>query len=154
MKIYPKILLTTFPLVLFPLLLVAGMTYFFSLKALNSMGDTWLKDRLTEVTDIAEKYKEELIKYGMEDSVPLVKEVQNDTLAKMESVRIGENGYVFVITRGTIIKHSEGALIGSDVTKKEWYQNIIAQNAAIAQPPPVIVQGVIRYHLFVISSEF
>ncbi|QTA86632.1 response regulator [Desulfonema magnum] len=156
MKIYPKILLTTFPLVLFPLLLVAGMTYFFSLNALNSMGDTWLKDRLAEVTDIAEKYKEELIRYGMDDSVPLVREVQNDTLANMESVRIGENGYVFVISQGTIIKHSDASLVGSDVTKQKWYENIINQNPNHSSSPPAIASKVssgIAYLLSVLKIE-
>ncbi len=58
MKIYPKILLTTVPLVLLSLLAAAGITYYLSFNALTNLAENWLDTRLSEAVDVAAEHEE------------------------------------------------------------------------------------------------
>ncbi len=126
MKIYTKILVVTLPMVLISLFLAAGMLYFFSHRSLTALGENWLKSQLNEAIKIAEDYENMLDRFGMKDSQACVLMVSLDAVSAMRSLRIGKQGYVFIVdANGTIISHADSALNGKTLKKEEWFQQII-----------------------------
>ena len=130
MKIYTKILATTFPLVIFPLIAAAGMSYFFSYQALTGLGKAWLEGRLTEVVKVAQ-YHEDMIKnLGIGDSDIAVKQVRMDAAAAMQSVKVGKDGYMFAVNGdGNVVAHPDVSLRGVNLKEKEWFRKVIGGKA-------------------------
>ena len=67
MKIYPRILLNTLPLILIGLFVSGGLTYYLSSKALTNLAEKWLHTKLADATRILSENVAVLRKYGLED---------------------------------------------------------------------------------------
>lgn len=127
MKIYSKILATTFPLVIFPLIIATGMSYFFSYQALTGLGRAWLEGRLAEVVKVAEDHEDMIRSLGIGDSDIAVKQVRMDAIAAMQSVSIGKQGYMFAVNAdGKVVAHPDVSLIGNDLKREEWFRKVIS----------------------------
>ncbi len=127
MKIYSKILATTFPLVIFPLITAAGMSYFFSYQALTGLGKAWLEGRLAEVVNAAKVHEDMIRNLGIGDSDIAVKQVRMDAVAAMQSVNVGKEGYMFVVNAdGRVVAHPDVSLIGVNLKEKEWFRKVIS----------------------------
>jgi len=125
MKIYPKILFTTLPLVILSLLAAVGTTYYSSRNALTDLAETWLATRLSDAMQVATEHEEMLRKYGLETLPSSVKQAKFDTGAAMLSIEIGEQGYIFVVnSKGTIIVHPDEAMVGTDISTENWFRKI------------------------------
>ncbi len=121
MKIYSKILLITLPFVFASLAVAAGVIYFFSQSSLTSLGDAWLKTRLTEVVKVAKKHDDMLIRLGMEDSEAAMEAVRIDAIAAVKSVGVGSRGYVFIVdSREKVIAPQDKFLKGAEFGRKKW----------------------------------
>ncbi len=128
MKIYTKILATTFPLVIFPLIIAAGMSYFFSYQALTSLGKAWLEGRLAEVVKVAQDHQDMIKNLGIDDSDIAVKQVRSDAIDAMQSVSVGKQGYMFVVNAyGFVVAHPDASLRGTSLKKEEWFRNVISE---------------------------
>ena len=126
MKIYTKILLVTLPLVLISLLLAVGMLYFFSHRSLTELGENWLRYQLNKAVNIAAENEDMLNKLGMKDSDACVQMVRLDTVSAMRSLRIGKQGYVFIVdANGKMISHPDKSLNGKSLIQEEWFQQIL-----------------------------
>jgi methyl-accepting chemotaxis protein len=125
MKIYPKILLTTVPLVLLSLLAAAGVTYYLSFNALTNLAENWLDTRLSEAVDVAAEHEEVLHAYGLENLPASVAQAQHDAGVAMLTIEIGELGHVFVVdSQGIVTVHPNEQLVGSDVSDEGWFQEV------------------------------
>lgn len=125
MKIYPKILLTTVPLVLLSLLAAAGITYYLSFNALTNLAENWLDTRLSEGIDIAAENEEVLHAYGLENLAASVAQAQHDAGVAMLTIDIGELGHIFVVdSQGIVMVHPNVQLIGRDVSGEGWFQEV------------------------------
>jgi methyl-accepting chemotaxis protein len=125
MKIYPKILLTTVPLVLLSLLAVAGVTYYLSFNALTILAENWLDTRLSEGVGIVAEHEEVLHAYGLENIAASVTQAQHDAGVAMLAIEIGELGHIFVVnSQGVVDVHPNEQLVGSDVSSEDWFQEV------------------------------
>jgi methyl-accepting chemotaxis protein len=125
MKIYPKILLTTVPLVLLSLLAAAGVTYYLSFNALTNLAENWLDTRLSEAVDVAVEHEEVLHAYGLENLAASVTQARHDAGVAMLTIEIGELGHVFVVdSQGVVAVHPNEQLVGSDVSGENWFQEV------------------------------
>jgi HAMP domain-containing protein len=125
MKIYPKILLTTVPLVLLSLLAAAGVTYYLSFNALTELAEDWLDTRLSEGVDVAAEHEEVLHAYGLENLAASVSQAQHDAGAAMLNIDIGDLGHIFVVnSKGVVTVHPNEQLVGSDVSGEDWFQEV------------------------------
>ncbi|MFC2042975.1 HAMP domain-containing protein [Chloroflexota bacterium] len=125
MKIYPKILLTTVPLVLLSLLAAAGVTYYLSFNALTNLAENWLDTRLSEAVDVAAEHEEVLHDYGLENLAASVTQAQHDAGVSMLTIEIGDLGHIFVVnSQGIVSVHPIEQLVGSDVSGEDWFQEV------------------------------
>jgi methyl-accepting chemotaxis protein len=123
MKIYPKILLTTVPLVLLSLLAAAGVTYYLSFNALTNLAENWLDVRLSEAVDVAAEHEDVLHAYGLENLSASVRQAQHDAGVAMLTIEIGDLGHIFVVdSQGVVTMHPNELLVGSDVSGEDWFQ--------------------------------
>jgi methyl-accepting chemotaxis protein len=124
-KIYPKILLTTVPLVLLSLLAAAGVTYYLSFNALTNLAENWLDTRLSEAVEVAAEHEEVLHDYGLENLAASVTQAQHDAGTAMLAIEIGELGHIFVVdSQGVVAVHPNEQLVGSDVSGEDWFQEV------------------------------
>jgi len=122
MKIYGKILLATLPLVLLGFLVAGGITYYLSRAALTKIAEQWLETRGLEAVSAAREQAEYLKAYGLDAVEASVKQAQADAITTMATIKIGEEGFVFVIDEaGRIIHHPDSSLIGTDVAARTWF---------------------------------
>ncbi len=125
MKIYPKALLATLPLVLLSLVTSVGVTYFFSNSALTSLAEIWLETRLSEALQAAREREEMLHRYGLASLSASVLQAQFDAGSDMLTVKIGRNGFISAVTsNGSIAVHPDEALIGKDVSGEAWFRDM------------------------------
>ncbi|MEA3338782.1 MAG: GAF domain-containing protein [Chloroflexota bacterium] len=126
MKIYPKILLITLPLIVLPALLVGLVAYQSSRSALQSVVQDVLGARLTRAVDICVENETVLREYGLENVPSNVTRAQSDAATAMLEIRFGETGYVFVVdSQGIIRAHPDANLVGSNVNAESWFQEIV-----------------------------
>ncbi len=125
MKIYPRILLNTLPLIFLGLLFVGGVTYYLSRNALNNLAEKWLTTKLSTATRIASENLEVLNKYGLGEIKANVKKAQNHTGEAIRSTPLGSNGYFWVIdANGVVVVHPDRTLVGRRMNEEEWFQKI------------------------------
>ena len=121
MKIYGKILLATLPLVLMGFLAAGGITYYLSRTALTEIAEQWLETRGLEAWNAAREQAEYLKEYSLDTLDASVKQAQFDAMTTMANIKIGEEGFVFVIDEeGKIVHHPDTSLIGVDVAAQPW----------------------------------
>lgn len=125
MKIYSKILLTTLPLVLFFLFTTVGTTYYFSRKALISLGETWLETRLYEAVEIIRAQENMLHEYGLEKIPASIAKAKLDAAAACAGLKVGEQGYICAVdSNGIIIFHPNKYLVKMDISSEKWFQKM------------------------------
>lgn len=129
MKIYPKILLTTVPLVLLSLLAAAGVTYYLSFNALSNLAENWLDTRLSEAVEVAAENEEVLHDYGLENLAASVTQAQHDAGVSMLTIEIGDLGHIFVVnSQGIVSVHPVEQLVGSDVSGENWFKEVSSKH--------------------------
>ncbi len=125
MKTYPKILITTLPLVIFIIFLTVGTTYYFSRTAISNLTETWLETRLAEAMQEAAEQEIVLHKYGLENIPASIAKAKLDAGSAMASIELGKQGFIFVVDiHGTIAMHPNKALIGKDMSKEAWFRKM------------------------------
>jgi PAS domain S-box-containing protein len=125
MKIYTKILITILPLVIVSLVASSGSAYLFSRNALTSLAETWLQTKLDVALKSAEEHEEILHRYGLAEIAASVSQSKFDTAADMQSIEIGDHGYIFVVNSDGIIRiHPDSSVTGSDVSKENWFLSL------------------------------
>jgi len=124
-KIYPRILLNTLPLIFLGLLFVGGVTYYISQNALNNLAEKWLTTKLVDATRIASENLDVLNKYGLGDVKANVKKAQAHTGETITAISLGTNGYLWVVNaKGRIVVHPDKTRVGQRVNKEEWFLEI------------------------------
>ncbi len=130
MKIYGKILLATLPLVLLGFLVAGGITYYLSRAALTEIAEQWLETRGLEALNAARELAEYLKAYGLDTLDASVKQAQVDAMTAMANIKIGEEGFVFVVDdRGKIVHHPDSSLIDTDVAELSWFMAMTGRAA-------------------------
>jgi len=125
MKTYPKILITTLPLVIFIIFMTVGTTYYFSRTAISNLAETWLETRLAEAMQEAAEQEMILHKYGLENIPASIAKAKLDAGAAMASIEVGKQGFIFVVDiHGIIAMHPDKALIGKDMGKEAWFRKM------------------------------
>ncbi len=126
MKIYAKIVLTTLPLVIFSLVAAVGTTYYFSYNALTSLAQSLLESRLSEAVETVRQQEAILAKYGLDNVPASVEKAQIDAGTAMLWIKIGDEGYIFVIDDGGLIAaHPDRSLVGRDVNGEDWFRKMV-----------------------------
>ena len=125
MKIYPRILLNTLPLIFLGLLFVGGVIYYLSQNALNNLAEKWLTTKLVDATRIVTENLEVLNKYGLGDVTANVKKAQAHTGDTIKEIPLGANGYLWVVdAKGRVVVHPDRARTGHRVDEEKWFQAI------------------------------
>jgi len=125
-KIYYKILLTTLPVLFFALIVSTGTFYYFSHIALNNLAETWLETRLAEAVKTAKEQENILHQYGLENVPASVNKAKMDASAVMQTIRIGQKGYIIVVDRkGDILVHSEKSWLNKNVSREIWFREMM-----------------------------
>ncbi|MCW8859944.1 MAG: HAMP domain-containing protein [Deltaproteobacteria bacterium] len=128
MKIYRKILLVTLPLALFSLFAGAGGTYYLSKQSLEHLADNWLQTRLGEAMQTVAENEEFLRRYSITDISSGVKKAQYDAASMLENMKIGKQGYVFIVDDdGQVIFHPEDKKQGVDISELSWFSEMARQ---------------------------
>lgn len=97
MNTYPKILISTLPLVFLLLLSTGGIVYHFSRTALTELAETWLDTRLSEAIQVAAGQDDMLHRYGLEDIPASIIKAKLDAGVAMSAIEVGTQGFVFAI---------------------------------------------------------
>jgi PAS domain S-box-containing protein len=130
MKIYGKILLATLPLVLLGFLAAGGITYYLSRAALTEIAVEWLETRGLEALNAAREQAEYLKAYNLDTVKASVKQAQVDAMTAMANIRIGDEGFVFVVDNtGNIVYHPVPSLVDADVSAQSWFTEMRDQTA-------------------------
>ncbi len=130
MKIFSKILLVVLPLALISLLAGAGGTYYLSKQALGHLADKWLQTRLTEAMQAVAENEDFLRRYSITDISSGVKKAQYDASMALQSIKVGKQGYVFVVDAdGEVVVHPDKAKIATDLKEQGWFKEMQKQPA-------------------------
>jgi PAS domain S-box-containing protein/putative nucleotidyltransferase with HDIG domain len=130
MKIYTKILLITLPVVLFSILIGAGITYQLARMALTDSTEKWLEARLPDALGTIHPYVRDgdaaLAKTGSDSQLPAdLRLRQLQASANLLSLPIGNQGYVFAVNdQGVVEVHPESKTVGSNVSQQGWFKQI------------------------------
>ena len=125
MNTYSKVLITTLPLVFLLLLSTVGVAYHFSRTALTELAETWLDTRLSEAMQVAAGHDDMLHRYGLEDIPASIAKAKMDAGVAMSAIEVGQSGFIFAIDRrGTLVMHPDPAMIGRDMSREPWFQNL------------------------------
>jgi PAS domain S-box-containing protein len=114
MKIYPKILLITLPLIVVSVLLTGIIAHGISRSAIRNVVEGTLSLRLSQIMSTLEQENEK-------ESLP---EAQNHRAAikYLKTIHFGKTGNVFVIDqKGKIIGHPDKNIEGMDVGSRRWF---------------------------------
>ena len=126
MKIYTKLLLFIFPLLILALLLVLVLTQLLARNGMGVVAEDWLEAQLSSAVHIAELNLETLQRIGLEGVASNVEQAQQVAKADFNEIEIGLEGSVFVVTEDGIIQsHPDGTLVGVDISGEPWFQSML-----------------------------
>ena len=126
MKIFHKILGITLPIALIALFMGSWLTYYLSRQALNLIAERWLSTRLNEAVTLVNQHEEFLRLYGITNIRAGTQKAQFDAKRGLQSIQIGNNGYIYLLDQtGHIVFHPDPEQIGSDISHKEWFKQMI-----------------------------
>ena len=132
MRTYTKILVTTLPLVFLLVFTLVGITCYFSAKALDDLGETWLSAMLSKAVAVVERQEANLYLYSLHEVPASVKKAKIDAAAEISAIEVGKQGYIFVVnTDGIITMHPDPAGKGSDVSKERWFDSLSEEGGKI-----------------------
>jgi PAS domain S-box-containing protein len=130
MKIYPKILLITLPLIVVSVLLTGIIAHVISRSAIRNVVEDSLALRLKQAMSI--------VGQGKAKASGTEKQIRRAALDDLKSLHFGKTGNVFIIDRrGRIIGHTDKNIEGMDVHSRKWF-------AAMVQAPVGKVQFVLE----------
>jgi PAS domain S-box-containing protein len=124
-KIYPRILLNILPLILVGLLVVGGLTYYLSFKALTNLAEKWLDTKLSDATRVLSENVAVLHKYGLNDIEANVDKAKTHTGSALKMLGVGETGYIWAVDlAGRIVVHHDPLQVDRSVYDTEWFKQI------------------------------
>ena len=124
MKIYPRILLNTLPLILVGFLFVGTLTYYLSQNAMSNLAEKWLSTKLFDAVRIASEDLAVLQKYGLDNIKANVIKAQHHAGKEIQSIALS-GGYVWVVDdQGIVAVHPDPRLRGTRVAEEKWYKDI------------------------------
>jgi len=126
MKIYTKLLLFIFPLLILALLLVLVMTQLLARNGMGVVAEDWLDAQLESAVHFAELNLETLQRIGLDNVASNVEQAQQVAKAEYNATEIGLEGSVFVVNGDGIIQsHPDAALVGADISDELWFQSML-----------------------------
>ena len=122
MRTYTKILITTLPLVFMLVFILVGITSYFSAKALDDLGETWLSAMLSKAVAVVEKQESNLHRYNLHDVPASVKKAKLDAVSEISEIEVGKKGYVFAVnSKGIITEDSSADQTGKNILSEPWF---------------------------------
>jgi PAS domain S-box-containing protein len=114
MKIYPKILLITLPLIVIPVLLTGLIAHTISRSAIRNVVEGSLDLRLSQI--MSTLGQDQAKASGPEE------QIRRAAIAYLKAIHFGKTGNVLVIDRrGKIIGHQDKNIEGMDVGSRRWF---------------------------------
>ncbi|MBN2123778.1 MAG: hypothetical protein JW821_05775, partial [Deltaproteobacteria bacterium] len=108
MKLYPKILLMTMPMVLLSIVAAVVTTYYFSLQSHRTLAEHLLRYGLSDALKTAAEHEDMLRRYGLEELKSSVRQAMLDTGRALRSIRVGQRGCIFVVDeKGVVVTHPD-----------------------------------------------
>ena len=135
MKIYPKILLVTLPLLVLGLLAMGILTYALTRTAMDGLADKWLSTKLSEAMRMARENQDVLVRFGLETITPNVEKAQEDTAREFLDIAVGETGLVMAVdSQGRIVAHPDARFLGLSVAFTPWFRSIRHMQSGRVEP--------------------
>jgi PAS domain S-box-containing protein len=129
-KIYPRILLNTLPLILAGLLFAGGLTYYLSQKAMSNLAEKWLATKLADALRVASEDLAVLRKYGLEKIEANVNKAQHHAGEAIKAIAVGDNGFIWVVnTKGIIVIHPDNNRVGARIAEEKWFPEMIGRRS-------------------------
>jgi len=123
MNILSKILITLLPLVTLIILVMGGINYYFSTRALNNLAKIWLSGKLTVAVKILSEQEKNLRMYGLETISASKVKAQLDAGKSFLDIDMGNDGYLFATdSLGVIVIHSDENKIGKKLQGENWFR--------------------------------
>ncbi len=125
MKIYPRILLNTLPLILLGLLIVGGLNYYLSQSALTNLAEKWLATKLADAIRMASEDVAVLHKYGLDNITANIIKAQSHAGAAIGEIAIGDSGYLWIVNdHGRVVMHPDASLMGTSMADTAWFMEM------------------------------
>jgi PAS domain S-box-containing protein len=123
-KIYPRILLNTLPLILVGFFFVGSLTCYLSQRAMSNLAEKWLSTKLVDALRIASEDVAVLEKYGLEKIDANVVKAKRHAGKAIQSIALS-GGYIWVVNdKGIVMAHPDARQVGDRVAEEKWYQDI------------------------------
>jgi PAS domain S-box-containing protein len=124
-KIYPRILLNTLPLVLVGFLFVGSLTYYLSRNAMSNLAEKWLFTKLADARRMASDDLAVLQKYGLAKIEANVIKAQHHAGKAIQTITLGSGGYIWIVNdKGVVILHPDARRVGIGVARQRWFQEM------------------------------
>ena len=124
MKIYPRILLNTLPLILVGFFFVGSLAYYLSQSAMSNLAEKWLSTKLTDARRMASEDLAVLQKFGLDKIKANVAKAQHHAGKAIQSIALS-GGYIWVVNDGGIVTvHPDARRVGARVAEEKWFQEI------------------------------
>lgn len=128
MSIFSKIFLSILPILLVSLLGSITINYYFSSQALQGIAENWLRLQRQELEAIVREQTALLKQYQLEDVPASVQKAQQDALANIRDIEIGNKGFAFVLDADDrILGHPDTGENGASVVKNGWRRHLREQ---------------------------
>lgn len=128
MKIYPRLLFNTLPLIFVGLVLVGSITYYLSHNAMNNLAEKWLATKLADATGIATENLMVLSKYGLDGIEANIVKAQSHAGEAISMIPVGGKGYLWIVnSKGVVVVHPDPARIGKNVSGAAWFEQMISR---------------------------
>lgn len=125
MKIFPRILLNTLPLILAAILLVGGINYVLSKRAITNLAEKWLTTKLTDAFRLSSDDVTFLNKYGLTEIQANLRKAQEHSARNIAEISIGNSGYLWIVDQqGVVIMHPDKSYVGSSIIKQPFFMQI------------------------------
>jgi signal transduction histidine kinase/CheY-like chemotaxis protein/HAMP domain-containing protein len=124
-KIYPRILLNTLPLVLAGFLFVGTLSYYLSRNAMTNLAEKWLSAKLADARRMASEDLAVLRKFGLEKIEANVIKAQHHTAESIRTIALGGGGYIWVVNDKGIVKvYPDARQMPVRVAREQWFQEM------------------------------
>ena len=128
MKIYPRLLFNTLPLIFVGLILVGSITYYLSHNAMSNLAEKWLATKLADATGIASENLMVLSKYGLDGIEANIVKAQSHAGKAINMIPVGGKGYLWVVnSKGVVVVHTDPTRIGKNVNGAAWFEQMISR---------------------------
>ena len=126
MKIYPKILLITLPLIVITALLVGYVCHSVAHRAVWKAVQDVLEFPLSRAVGICEREQAAAMKPGGQS----LDQAKRRAAEAVASIRFKETGHVFVVSgRGMVLAHPQDQRQGLHVGSRGWFKDMIVKGS-------------------------